>query len=95
MGDIPFNTKGIEKPFLTLLKELHIFKYLLKTQREILAISITSDEVNELFSIDTIHLAALSRPIQPLTEMSTRKLPSGKARPARKADLTTFREPAV
>jgi hypothetical protein len=32
---------------------------------------------------------------QPLTEMSTRNLPVGKARPARKADLTTICEPIV
>jgi hypothetical protein len=33
---------------------------------------------------------------QPLTEMSTRKLPGGKGRPARKADnLTTICEPIV
>jgi hypothetical protein len=32
---------------------------------------------------------------QPLTEMSTRKLPEGKGRPARKADLTAICEPTV
>jgi hypothetical protein len=33
---------------------------------------------------------------QPLTEMSTRKIPGGKARPARKADnLTAICEPIV
>jgi hypothetical protein len=33
---------------------------------------------------------------QPLTEMSTRKIPGGKARPARKADnLTAVSEPIV
>jgi hypothetical protein len=33
---------------------------------------------------------------QPLTEMSTRKLPGGKGRPARKADnLTAICEPTV
>jgi hypothetical protein len=33
---------------------------------------------------------------QPLTEMSTRNLPEGKGRPARKADnLTTICEPIV
>jgi hypothetical protein len=33
--------------------------------------------------------------IQPLTEMSTRNLPGGKGRPARKADLTSICEPTV
>jgi hypothetical protein len=34
--------------------------------------------------------------IQPLTEMSTRNLPEGNGRPARKADnLTAFCEPIV
>jgi hypothetical protein len=32
---------------------------------------------------------------QPLTEMSTRNLPVGKGRPARKADLTAICEPIV
>jgi hypothetical protein len=33
---------------------------------------------------------------QPLTEMSTRKIPGGKGRPARKADnLTVIRDPIV
>jgi hypothetical protein len=32
---------------------------------------------------------------QPLTEMSTRNLPGGKGRPARKADLTVICEPTV
>jgi hypothetical protein len=32
---------------------------------------------------------------QPLSEMSTRNLPGGKGRPARKADLTTICEPSV
>jgi hypothetical protein len=32
---------------------------------------------------------------QPLTEMSTRKLPGGKGRPARGADLTAIYEPIV
>jgi hypothetical protein len=32
---------------------------------------------------------------QPLTEMSTRNLPGGKGRPARKADLTAICEPIV
>jgi hypothetical protein len=32
---------------------------------------------------------------QPLTEMSTRNLPEGKGRPARKADLTAICEPIV
>jgi hypothetical protein len=31
----------------------------------------------------------------PLTEMSTRKLPGGKVRPASKADLTAICEPIV
>jgi hypothetical protein len=30
---------------------------------------------------------------QPLTKMNTRKLPDGKGRPARKADVTTICEP--
>jgi hypothetical protein len=33
--------------------------------------------------------------IQPLTEMSTRNLPGGEERPARKADVTAIREPIV
>jgi hypothetical protein len=32
---------------------------------------------------------------KPLTEISTRHLPGGKGRPARKADLTTICEPIV
>jgi hypothetical protein len=32
---------------------------------------------------------------QPLTEMSTRNLPGGKGRPARKAELTAICEPIV
>jgi hypothetical protein len=32
---------------------------------------------------------------QPLTEMSTRNIPGGKGRPARKADLTAICEPIV
>jgi hypothetical protein len=32
---------------------------------------------------------------QPLTKMSTRNLPGGKERPARKADLTAICEPTV
>jgi hypothetical protein len=32
---------------------------------------------------------------QPLTEMSTRNIPGGKGRPARKADLTAIFEPIV
>jgi hypothetical protein len=32
---------------------------------------------------------------QPLTEMSTRNLPEGKRRPARKAELTAICEPTV
>jgi hypothetical protein len=32
---------------------------------------------------------------QPLTEMSTRDLPGGKERPARKADVTAICEPIV
>jgi hypothetical protein len=32
---------------------------------------------------------------RPLTEMSTRNLPGGKGRPARKADLTAICEPMV
>jgi hypothetical protein len=32
---------------------------------------------------------------QPLTEMSTRNIPGGKGRPARKADLTEICEPLV
>jgi hypothetical protein len=32
---------------------------------------------------------------QPLTEMSTRKIPGGKRRPAPKADLTAICEPIV
>jgi hypothetical protein len=32
---------------------------------------------------------------QPLIEMSTRNLPEGKGRPARKADLTAIYEPIV
>jgi hypothetical protein len=32
---------------------------------------------------------------QPLTEMSTRNLPAGKGRPARKADITAVYEPIV
>jgi hypothetical protein len=32
---------------------------------------------------------------QPLTEMSTRELPEGKGRQARKADLTAMCEPIV
>jgi hypothetical protein len=32
---------------------------------------------------------------QPLTEMSTRNLPGGKGRPARKADFTAISEPTV
>jgi hypothetical protein len=32
---------------------------------------------------------------QPLTEMSTRNIPGGEGRPARKADLTTICEPIV
>jgi hypothetical protein len=35
------------------------------------------------------------RPTQPLTQMSTRNLPGGKGRPARKADLTAICEPIV
>jgi hypothetical protein len=32
---------------------------------------------------------------QPLTEMSTRDLPGGKGRPARKADLAVIYEPII
>jgi hypothetical protein len=35
------------------------------------------------------------RSTQPLTEMSTRNLPGGKGRPARKTDLTAMCEPIV
>jgi hypothetical protein len=47
------------------------------------------------FSIDLIIPAALWS-TQPLTEMSTRNLPGGKGRPARKADnFTVICEPIV
>jgi hypothetical protein len=51
-----------------------------------------------VFSIDVILPAALSTlgSTQPLTEMSTRNLPGGIGRPARKADnLTAICEPIV
>jgi hypothetical protein len=49
------------------------------------------DEVIEFSS----HIMSLGS-IQPLTEMSTRKLPGGKGRPARKANnLTAICEPIV
>jgi hypothetical protein len=37
----------------------------------------------------------LVKSTQPLTEMSTRNLPGGKGRPARKDNLTTICEPTV
>jgi hypothetical protein len=47
------------------------------------------------FSVDLIRTMALGS-TQPLTEMSTRNLPGGKGRPARKADnLTAVYEPIV
>jgi hypothetical protein len=46
------------------------------------------------FSIDLIRTMALGS-TQPLTEMSTRNLPGGKGRSARKANLTVICEPII
>jgi hypothetical protein len=55
------------------------------------------DKVIKSFKLPNISSGAMAlRSTQPLTEMSTRNLPGGKGRPARKADnLTAICEPIV
>jgi hypothetical protein len=55
------------------------------------------DEVIEFFSLPNPSRRTMALgSTKPLTEMSTRNLPVGKGRPARKADnLTTMSEPTV
>jgi hypothetical protein len=55
----------------------------------------TTDEVTEFFNCANPFSRTMAlRPIQPLTEMSTRNLPGSKGRPVRKADnLTAIFEP--
>jgi hypothetical protein len=54
------------------------------------------DEVDFFFNLPnpSIRTTALGS-TQPLTKMSTKNLPRGKGRPARKADLTAICEPIV
>jgi hypothetical protein len=54
------------------------------------------DEVIGFFKINPSSRTMALESTQPLTEMSTRNLPGGKERPARKADnLTAISEPIV
>jgi hypothetical protein len=54
------------------------------------------DEINGSFNLsDPSSRTMALGSTQPLTEMSTRSLPGGKERPARKADLTTICEAIV
>jgi hypothetical protein len=55
------------------------------------------DEVIEFFNLSNRSSRTMALGLtQPLTEMCTRNLPGGKARPARKADnLTAICEPTV
>jgi hypothetical protein len=85
------HTLFISKKSIVLIYEFYILLRHYATSRKVADSS--PDEV-EFFHASSRNMALWST--QPLTEMSTRNLPGGKKRPARKADnLTAICEPIV